>query len=96
MPTLDEELSRAGAATLGALYDLQRADLDASRDAADPARRRSYHLRMLAGALTIALLAGGATALLWASGQVLVEPVVVAAASAGLATWHGARALRSG
>lgn len=95
MPTLTEELSRAGVSTVEELYARQRADLDASRDAADPARRRSYHLRMLAGAVTIALLAGGATALLWASGLELVEPVVVAVASAGLAVWHGVGALRS-
>lgn len=93
MPTLTEELSRAGVATVGALYAQQRADLDASRDAADPARRRSYHLRMLAGAATLALLTGGAAALLWASGQALVEPVVVAVVSLGLAVWHGAGAL---
>lgn len=95
MPTLTEELSRAGVSTVEELYALRRADLDASRDAADPARRRSYHLRMLAGAAILALLAGGATALLWASGLELVEPAVVTVASAGLTVWHGVGALRS-
>ncbi|MFO0624964.1 MAG: hypothetical protein U0325_05050 [Polyangiales bacterium] len=83
MPTLPETLARAGVPTVGALYARERADLDASRDAADPARRRSYHLRMLAGAVTVALLAGGAAALLWASRQVVLEVVLAAVVRRG-------------